>query len=211
MTPFLKYQSSNRMGNALGEAMQEILDDQGVSIIDQQGVLPALVHPGSQAGACPDSDYTPAQLDRLQSALEAEYGSRGGQGLSVRIGRASFKFLLGAFGAEKGLTEPAFRLLPLKEKMEKGGEVLAGLFNSYTDLRILQEQDDDYMYWHIQQEPQGSEFPTGAAPRCHLPLGMLQEALYWVSAGKVFEVEQKLGGSNSRPACTLLVRRTPLG
>ena len=28
-------------------------------------------------------------------------------------------------------------------------------------------------------------------PVCHLAVGLLQEALYWVSGGKVFNVEEK--------------------
>ncbi len=208
MTPFLRNRCSNRMGNALGEAVEEILDDNGVNLVSKQDILPALVDPRPGDEPCPDADYTPARLDRLQSILETEYGSRGGRGLSVRIGRASFKYLLGAFGSEYGLMEPSFRLLPLKVKMKKGSEVLAGLFNAYTDLNIRQEQDEQYLYWHVERQPHLAE---NEGPRCCLPMGMLQEARYWVRAGKVFEVEEKDRASDGSPARMLRVHRSPIG
>jgi predicted hydrocarbon binding protein len=49
------------------------------------------------------------------------------------------------------------------------------------------------------------------APCCHLAVGLLQEALFWVSGGKYFEVEEKKCVACGDSACTIVLDRTPMG
>lgn len=49
------------------------------------------------------------------------------------------------------------------------------------------------------------------APSCHLAVGILQEALYWISSGKYFNVEETTCIAQGDSACTIEISKTPLG
>ena len=46
-------------------------------------------------------------------------------------------------------------------------------------------------------------------PVCHLAVGLLQEALYWVSGGKVFNVEEKTCIAAGDATCTIEIDANP--
>jgi predicted hydrocarbon binding protein len=45
---------------------------------------------------------------------------------------------------------------------------------------------------------------------CHLAVGLLQESLYWLSGGKMFNVEETACIGRGDAACTISIDRTPL-
>ena len=47
-------------------------------------------------------------------------------------------------------------------------------------------------------------------PVCHLAVGLIQEALYWVSGGKVFNVEETTCIAVGSPVCTIAIEQTPI-
>jgi len=111
-------------------------------------------------------------------------------------------------GAEFGLNVLAFRLLPLSSRLTKGSEAFAALFNELTDHPVRTEQNDRYIYWNIERgSPSGGE-DEGTV--CMLAVGLLQEALYWVSAGRVFQVEEKSGLVCGEHVCTIVIDRIPV-
>ena len=142
------------------------------------------------------NNFPPSNFDRqinfdeigaLMHSLDEMYGPRGGRGLALRAGRACFKYGLKEFGPVLGIADLAFRLLPLHMKMKVGADVFAETFNKFTDQIVeLGETEDQYM-WQITRCPicWGR---TAETPCCYLAVGILQEALYWVSGGKNFEV-----------------------
>ena len=108
-----------------------------------------------------------------------------------------------------GLTEMAFRLLPLSTKLHTGANSFAGLFNKHTDQRVRVEEFDTTILWHIERCPLCWE-RTSDGPVCHLAVGLLQEALYWLSGGKVFSVEEIACHARGDERCTILIQKTPL-
>jgi predicted hydrocarbon binding protein len=195
--------------------MEEILGRSGVNAVLNFANLSNYINnypPYNQ-----DKGFSFTSISRLQTALENAYGPRSGRGLAQRIGRASFKYGLREFGPELGLTDLAFRLLPLPAKLKAGTEALAELFNNFTDQRVRLERDDNYIYWHIERCPLCWERPVTETPAsaggscCNLAVGLLQEALYWLSAGKYFEVEEQKCIACGDSACTIIISQTPLG
>ena len=63
------------------------------------------------------------------------------------IGRVAFKYGMREFGPQMGLTETAFRLLPLTSKIRMGGQSLADLFNRETDQRVRIEEANGKLLW----------------------------------------------------------------
>lgn len=197
----------NRMGRIMLESMEEVMGQNGL-----RDVL-ALADHGQLAG-----NYPPANLERefsfetisaLQSTLEQAYGPRGGRGLAQRVGRACFKYGLRDFGDSLGLTETAFRLLPMRSKLRTAGAALAGLFNQYTDQRVRLDEADGKLLWQIDRCPLCWGRHADEAV-CHLAVGLLQESLYWLSSGKIFRVEETHCAARGDSACVIEIHSTPL-
>jgi predicted hydrocarbon binding protein len=103
----------------------------------------------------------------------------------------------------------AFRLLPLPSKLSAGASAFAELFNRFTDQKVRVEEADDKLLWHIERCPLCWERRVHE-PACHLAVGLLQEALYWISGGKIFNVEETTCKGAGDEACTIEVDRSPL-
>jgi predicted hydrocarbon binding protein len=201
-----QYFLPNRMGRVIFLAMEEILGHKGVTAILKLVNLPEYINnypPNNQELLFPFE-----HISLLQSGLDGAYGPRAGRGLSVRVGRACLKYGLREFGTELGLTDLSFRLLPLQAKLKNGSETFAALFNNSTDQRVRLEWNEKYIYWHIERCPLCWERQT-EVPCCHLAVGLLQEALFWVSGGKYFEVEEKNCIACGDIACTIVINQAP--
>ncbi len=148
-------------------------------------------------------------LGRIQHTLDDLYGPRGGHGLALRSGRACFKHGLREFGPLLGLSDMAFRLLPLDEKLHSGAGIFADTFNRFTDQRVRVEDQGEKILWHIDRCPvcwgRNTEKPV-----CHLAVGILQEALTWVSGGKLFYVEETHCIARGDSTCTICIDTQPL-
>jgi len=206
-TPATTYFYPNRMGRIILLSMEEIIGRNGVSAILKLGNLPSLLD------NYPPDDNEPgfsfAKVTCLTEMLEQAYGPHGGQGLALRTGRACFNYGVRHYSMQMGLTETAFRLLPLSAKLPAGATAFAELFNKYTDQRVRIEHEEGKLLWHIDRCPLCWE-RKASEPVCHLAVGLLQEALYWISGGKVFDVEEKTCIAAGDPACTIEIDQTPI-
>jgi predicted hydrocarbon binding protein len=108
-----------------------------------------------------------------------------------------------------GLTEMAFRLLPLPTKLHTGARVFADLFNKHSDQKVRVDESENKIYWIIEHCPLCWE-RTADEAICHLAVGVLQEALYWLSGGKVFSVEETTCVARGDETCTIVIDQTPL-
>jgi len=218
MIPQQTYYYPNRMGRILLLAMEEILGRSGVNAVLNLADLHTYINnypPHNQ-----DLSFSFDNISHLQSGLEGAYGPKTGRGLALRVGRATFKYGLREYGPELGLTDLAFRLLPLPAKLKTGTEAFAALFNKFTDQRVRLKRDEKFIYWFIERCPicwdRRSKEGAAAAPKssdpcCHLAVGLLQEALYWLSAGRYFEVEEENCIACGDSACKIVINQTPTG
>ena len=154
-------------------------------------------------------DFPFTTISRLTEVLEQAYGPHGGRGLALRVGRACFSHGVRQYGPQLGLTEMAFRLLPMPAKFQAGAKSLAELFNQHTDQRVRVEENEGRLFWHIERCPLCWERRTHD-PVCHLAVGLLQEALYWVSGGKVFSVAEQTCIAAGDQACTIAIDPSPI-
>lgn len=197
----------NRMGRIVLESMEEVVGKNGLNHVLN------LMGRGDLIGNYPpfDSkmDVSFATIGGLMTQLENAYGPRGGRGLATRAGRVAFKYGIREFGQQIGLMETAFRLLPLNAKIRMGGQALAELFNNETDQRVTIKEGEGKLLWVIERCPLCWERHAEDAV-CHLAVGLLQESLYWLSGGKIFNVEETLCIAKGDPACTIEIGQTPL-
>lgn len=195
-----------KMGKIILRGMEEVMGTNGVNALLQLAPLENLLQNSPNINLEHAIPFETVSL--LQSTLEQIYGPRGGRGLALRVGRECFKYGLKEYGSMLGLTEIAFRLLPLPTKLRTGAKTFADLFNKHTDQKVRVEEKDDRIFWHIEQCPLCWE-RKAEEPICHLAVGLLQEALYWVSGGKIFNVEETACIARGDAACTIVIDQAP--
>jgi predicted hydrocarbon binding protein len=206
-TPKPTFFYPNRMGRIVVSAMEEVLGQRGLNAVLDTANLSELID--TLPSDSEDSRFSFSVISHIQSALDELYGQRGGRGLALQIGRACFKYGLREYGSQLDLTEGAFRLLPLSTKLRVGGNSFANLFNKVTDQRVRFEERDGKFYWQIDVCPLCWERHT-QQPACQMAVGLLQEALYWVSGGKIFDVEEVSCVACGAESCTILIDQTPM-
>ncbi|RPI35274.1 MAG: 4-vinyl reductase [Chloroflexota bacterium] len=201
------YYYPNKMGRIILMAMEEVLGRNGVNAALNIADLPQFInhYPPNNL----DMGLRFDQLSHMQTALERLYGLEGGRGLALRSGRVCFKYGLREFGPLLGCTDLAFRLLPLSAKLRVGSEIFARTFNEFSDQRVRVEETPETFLWHIERCPVCWQRHADH-PVCHLAVGILQEALYWVSGGKFFSVEETNCVAKGDPACTIKIDKQPL-
>ena len=202
-----EYYYPEHMGRLLLLSMEEVLGREGLKTILEGGSFSDLIdhYPVPRS----DKTFPFTTVSRLLESLEQAFGPQGGRGTALRIGRSCFQYGLRDYGALLGITEPAFRLLPFPTRLRAGAQSLAGLFNNHTDQRVRLEEKEDKLIWSIERCPLCWERQANT-PICHLAVGLLQESLYWLSSGKVFEVEEIACIARGDKACNFIINQTPI-
>jgi predicted hydrocarbon binding protein len=196
----------NKMGRIILLAMEEIAGKNGINALLNLSGLQRLInnYPPNNL----DLQFAFADVSRIQEKLENLYGRRGGRGVALRVGRACLKYGLREFGSMLGITDLAFRLLPLHMKLRVGAEAFAQSFNDLTDQIVRLEEEQDRFLWIIERCPVCWE-RQATEPVCQLAVGILQEALHWVSGGKHFQVEEIACTAVSADHCIIAISKEP--
>jgi predicted hydrocarbon binding protein len=202
-----QYYYPNRMGRIILLSMNEVMGNNGVNAVLKLASLSSLIdnYPPDDT----ELKFPFSTVSGLTEILEQVYGPHGGRGLALRVGRACFNYGVRQYGTQMGLTEMAFRLLPLPAKLTAGATAFAALFNNFTDQKVRIDQEDGKILWHIDRCPLCWE-RHATEPVCHLAVGLLQEALFWLSGGKVFNAEEKTCIAAGDERCTIVIDQMPM-
>ncbi len=142
-------------------------------------------------------------------ALEHSYGTRGGRGMALRIGRAAFSLGFKHFGVLAGMSHPAFRALPLGERTRLGLDGLAHIFNHFSDQTTQIEDAGDSFRMIVKPSPMAWG-RTSDKPVCHSLAGIIQECMRWSSNGREFAVVEIACQACGADACVFSVNKAPL-
>ncbi|MBE2220228.1 MAG: 4-vinyl reductase [Anaerolineae bacterium] len=195
------------MGRIVLTAMEEIMGRHGVNAILNFADLDKLVNnypPNNLELGFPFSEFS-----ALQQAVEEIYGVRGGRGLSMRAGRETWKLALKEFVPVLGIGDLAIRTLPLGIKLKIGLDVFAQTFNKFSDQQVRLGEDHRGYLWIIERCPicWGRTTPQ---PCCHLAVGLLEQALDWVSKGRRFRVEEVECVAAGDDVCLITISKKPI-
>jgi predicted hydrocarbon binding protein len=197
-----EYYYPNKMGRIILLALEEVAGNNGVNAtLNQAGLNPLI---GNYPANNMDRQFPFEFLSQIQVALEQLYGPRGGRGVSLRAGRACFKYGLREFGPLLGFTDLAFRLLPLDARLRQGAENFAEIFNRFSDQKVSIDEQEECFLWQIERCPICWGRHTDS-PACHLAVGLLQDALYWTSGGKLFSIEETHCIGRGDQACVIRI------
>jgi predicted hydrocarbon binding protein len=151
-----------------------------------------------------------AELSAIDRALEEMYGSRGGRGLALRAGRATFSDALRNFGALAGVADLAFVVLPLQAKMRIGLNAFAKMFIQLTDQDTgVEERESDFV-WTIRKCPCCWGRTNEDKPVCYISTGLLLESLKWVSGGNEFRVTETKCIAVGDEVCEFVIQKEPI-
>ena len=165
------------------------------------------------------NNYPPADMERgfdfadytsILVALEEIYGPRGGRGLALRAGRATFKDIIDNYGAMAGVTDLAFKILPLNLKIRMGLTQAATTFSKVSDQTCSVREESDTFVWTIHQCPSCWSRHGLDKPVCYVTVGFLQAALQWVSNGREFRINESLCTALGNPVCEFIIQKEPL-
>ena len=176
----------NKMGRIFLLALQDVMGQNGLNAILNLAGLEHYIDNLPPDNLEKQFDF--ADIAALLIALEQMYGPRGGRGLAQRAGRALFANGLRNFGALAGAGDLAFKVLPLDMKLKIGVPAIAKIFNSITD-QVSNVSDEGPYYLYTLERCSMCYGRTSDKPCCHTAVGILQEALKWVSGGNEFKVD----------------------
>lgn len=188
-------------------ALEEVMGRNGLNAILNLANQPHLIN-----------NYPPDNLDRafdfadfsaIQGALEEMYGWRGGRGLALRAGKATFTNALKNFGALAGVGDLAFKVLPVSAKLRIGIPAMAKVFSTTSDQRSTVEEREDHYVYTIHRCPVCWGRKTDK-PACFIATGLLQAAGKWISGGMEFEITQVTAKSTGDLTCDFIIQKEPI-
>jgi len=176
----------NKFARITIEALEEVMGKNGLNAILHLAGLSELINNYPPDNLEKEFDF--AYFTALCVALEEMYGPRGGRGLALRAGRATFADALRGFGALAGVGDLAFKVLPLTAKLKIGLPAMANIFTQFSDqISNVHDEGDKYVYTLVRCPMCWNR--KADRPVCYVGQGLLQEGLRWVSGGHEFKVE----------------------
>lgn len=188
----------NRFVIYLLQAMAEVMGQHG---LDETLALAGVQH------APPDTldrEFSFERIAALNTALDDLYGLRGGRGMALRAGRAWFAQGMKSFGALSGIGDPAFRRLPVDDRLRLALQAQAEVFTRFSD-----------QYSRLEVTPGAYRFIAEASPFawglqaekpiCHPLVGLLQECARWASNGRDYTVRETHCIASGDKACVIVI------
>ena len=198
----------NKIANIALKALEDVMGKNGVNAILNLANLRHLIDNYPPPNLNREFDF--AYFSAIWGALEEMYGPRGGRGLALRAGRATFAEGLRNFGALAGAGDLAFKVLPLHTKIKIGLPAMARIFTQTSDQHSTVEDKGDHFIYIIHKCPvcYGRHIEK---PGCHIATGLIQEGLKWVSGGYDFRVVETKCIAVGNDACEFTIMKEPLG
>lgn len=178
----------NKFGRIIIGALEEVMGKNGLHAVLRLAKLEKYINERPPNNL--EKQFSFADLTALQIALEEMYGPRGGRGLAIRAGRATFENGLKGVGALVGIGDLAFRVLPLNSKLKIGLPALGRIFSQFSDQISNVTDEGDHFIYTLEQCPMCWNREEDH-PVCYFGLGLLQEAMQWVSGGHTFRIDMK--------------------
>lgn len=199
---------ANKFALIMLGALEDVMGKNGLNAILRMAHLPDLIDNYPPGNLAKEFDFS--HVSAINQALEEMYGPRGGRGLALRAGRATFADALKNFGALAGAGDLAFRVLPLHTKMRIGLPAMARIFSQVSDqYTTVKEHENEFVYT-IHRCPVCWGRKGLDKPVCFIAVGLLQEGLKWVSGGHEFRVYESRCIAMGAEVCEFVIYKKPL-
>lgn len=199
----------NKFGLIILKALEDVMGRNGLNAILNLAGLGNYINNYPADNLEKGFDFS--ELSALNLALEEMYGPRGGRGLALRAGRATFADSLRNFGALAGVGDLAFKVLPLQAKLRIGLPAMAKIFSQVSDQTTTVEETDNEFIYTIHRCPVCWGRHEEDKPVCFMATGLLQEGLKWVSGGNEFRVNESKCHAMGDDVCEFVIQKEPIG
>ncbi len=166
-------------------AAQEVIGENGLNTILRTSGLEQFI------GNFPPDNLEPAiqaaEYARFNQAIEAFYG-RGGRGILLRIGKASFQYALREQATLLGIAGMALKLLPERARIKF---ILTSMANALkkTNPQVEAWVEDGEHLAYIEATCAICHSRHSETPICHLYTGSIREAVEWAT-GHAYAVHE---------------------
>jgi len=198
----------NRFALITLEALEEVMGKNGLNAILNMAHLSHLVDNYPPTNLAREFDFS--QYSMINIALEEMYGPRGGRGLALRAGRATFSDALRNFGAMAGASDLAFKVLPLQQKLKLGLPAMGKIFSTVSDQHSTVEEFDSEYHYIIHKCPVCWGRTGETRPVCFIARGLIQEGLKWLSGGNEFRVDESECIAMGDEVCRFVIQKEPI-
>lgn len=198
----------NRIARYFFQAMEDVMGQGGLNMVLSLARLDQYV--GKPPPDTLDKTFDFASMTALNIALEETYGPRGGRGMALRVGRATFSMGMKNFGILAGINDPTFRALPLEKRCMLGLQALAQVFNNFSDQKSSVEEDGESYRFIVPTSAMCWQRKTDK-PVCHALVGIIQECMRWASNGFEYYVVESHCRACGDAECVFIVQKTPIG
>jgi predicted hydrocarbon binding protein len=202
------YYYANKFALIMLDALEDVLGVNGLKAVLNLAHLPNLI--GNFPPDNLEKEFDFADVSAINQALEEIYGPRGGRGLALRAGRATFADSLKNFGALAGASDLAFKILPLTTKMRIGVPSMARIFSQVSDQYSTSKDIENEIVYTIHRCPVCWGRHSLDKPVCFIAVGLLQEGLKWLSGGNEFRVNESKCVSMGDEICEFVIQKTPV-
>jgi predicted hydrocarbon binding protein len=198
----------NKFGLITIKSLEDVMGKNGLNAILNLAGIPYYVdnYPPDDL----EKGFDFSELSAIGIALEEMYGPRGGRGLALRAGRATFSDALKNFGALAGVADLAFVVLPLHAKLRIGLNAFAKIFVQLTDQQTRVDEKEEEFIWTILKCPCCWGRHNEEKPVCYISTGLLLESLKWVSGGNEFRVNETKCLAVGDDVCEFVVQKEPI-
>jgi predicted hydrocarbon binding protein len=114
------------------------------------------------------------------------------------------------YGALAGVSDLAFKALPLQTKLRIGLPAAARIFSQSSDQLTSVDETDDAFIWTIHRCPTCWSRKGADKPVCYITTGLLQAMLTWVSGGMEFRVNESKCCAVGDTVCEFVIQKEPL-
>lgn len=198
----------SKFGLLMIKALEDVMGKNGINAILNLAGLS--VYADNYPAENLEKTFDFADVSSINIALEDMYGPRGGRGLALRAGRATFADGLKSFGALAGVGDLAFKVLPLQTKLRIGLPAFAKIFTQVSDQNSTVEEREHEFVWTIHKCPVCWGRTDVDKPVCFIATGLLQESLKWVSGGNEFRVNESRCHTLGDEVCEFIIQKEPV-
>lgn len=202
------YYYPNRMGRVLVASMRQTLGRDRLNEVLHVAGQPQL----GTSSLLPNNlekRFAFETIGALQAAVEQVFGEREGRRLNHHIGQGTFTLGLKDFDPVIGISDLPMRVIPLGVKFRVGLDVFARVFNQFSDQVVKVTDTEAHYLWVIERCPVCWGRRTDE-PCCHLAGGLLEEATFWASGGRRFEIVETLCKARGDANCVFQIAKLPL-
>jgi hypothetical protein len=150
-----------------------------------------------------------ASFSSLNAALDEVYGLRGGRGIARRSSWHMFDRAVRHVGGVTSVVDVAVRFLPRRIAVPRGLKAISIAMGRISDQRVSMEgQRETYDFtFHRCAACWGRQSDQ---PVCHSQVGLLEQALRWLSGGHSYQVQELTCIAMGDEACEFQIKKEPI-